>query len=63
MNYDESKHPRLKGKFASKNMSPADKKAHAVVPIKLAGITPKTEATATPVGDYKSKKKGKPRSA
>lgn len=58
--YDESKHRRAHGKFATKPLSPADKKSHAVVPVKRIGIIAKSGAKA-PVGDLhrSTQKKGK----
>lgn len=59
--YNENQHRRQHGKFATKPLSPADKKSHAVVPVKKTGaILPKTGKT-TPVGDLhrSTAKKGK----
>jgi hypothetical protein len=58
--YDEAKHRRLHGKFATKPLSPADKKSHAVVPVKRTGIIAKKGGTST-VGDLhrSTQKKGR----
>ena len=40
--FEEDKHPRDKGKFSSKPLSADEKKAHAAVPVKRAGIRVKT---------------------
>jgi hypothetical protein len=58
--YDESKHRRAHGKFATKPLSPADKKSHAVVPVKKIAI--KVTGTSKPtIGDLhrSTTKKGK----
>lgn len=61
MLFDDTAHPRLRGKFAAKPMTPDQKKAHATLPIKRASITIKGSGGSQPGGDMKRSysKKGK----